>query len=103
MPIIHPQAWLMELRSCHAPALSWRERQVIAAAELGYTVAETAELMGREVPTIRHHLGAAQHKIFDLSEMTPSRALLGKWCREHYSCGMGPCAELIQQDQLFAS
>lgn len=103
MPVIRPQEQIARLRARHAPALTWREKQVIAATELGYTTAETAELIDREEPTVRHHLGEAQHKIFDLAEVTPSRALLSRWCREHYSCCMGPCLELIETDQLFAS
>lgn len=99
--IVGPRERLHRVRAWHARDLPWRQKQVIAALELGYTLEETAVLMDRSLPTVRRHVAEAEHRIFDVHDVIPHHGLLAKWCREHYDCCMHPYNELIANDQLF--
>lgn len=96
-----PRERLECIRSWHATALTWRQKQAIAAIELGYTLNETASLIDRTPATVRRHLADAEHRIFDTHDVIPHHGLLTKWAHEHYECCMTPCGELIANDQLF--
>lgn len=99
--IDHPARRLAEIRSWHAPDLSWRQKQAVVALAMGYTVGEIAALMRRTEATVRRHIAEAQSRIFDEQGVAAHHGLVAAWGREHLACCLLPASEMIANDQLF--
>ena len=91
---------ILDLRHVHF--LSELEMRCLAALEVGYTTNETAESLGVTDATVRRHLADIEHKVFDLTDVAPSRGKLATWVRRPFACCAQNAREMIENDRIFA-
>lgn len=51
--------------------------------------------------TVRRHLADLEHKVFDLTDIPPSRGKLATWVRRHFACCTRNAREMIENDRIF--
>ncbi len=98
---LEPERLLAVLDERHVPGLSRRQLQVLAAVELGYTVDAIAAGIARSPATVRREIADLEHRVFDLTGLTPNHTMLAKWTRQHYACCTAPCLRLFKDRQVF--
>jgi predicted transcriptional regulator len=99
--MLQPSELFVILDSTHVRFLSELEMRCLAALEVGYTTAETAEGLGLAEPTVRRHLAELEHKVFDLTNIPPSRGKLATWVRRHFACCAQNAHGMIEKDLIF--
>ncbi len=89
------------LDSRHVHFLSELEMRCLAALEVGYTTAEIADGLKISEPTVRRHFAELEHKVFDLTNIQPSRGKLATWVRRQFNCCTRDAREMIENDRIF--
>jgi len=89
------------LRELCVPGLSRRQLQILGACALGYSTQDTAVGLGLSRATVFRHVQLLQARIFDCTDLTPNRFLLGAWAYYQKDCCASVSWRLIENNQLF--
>lgn len=95
-PHLEPRTVLHVLEERHVRFLTEREATYLAHLELGYTNAEIAAALTVTEATVRRHVSGLAHRVFDLTDLSPTRDRLKAWTPRHFGCCTVAVAEMIE-------
>lgn len=93
---LEPRLLLRLLEERHLRFLNETDATYLAHLDLGYTNAEIAAALSVTEATVRRHVASLAHRVFDLTELPPTRDRLKAWTPRHFDCCTLAVAEMIE-------
>ena len=93
---LEPRTLLRLLEERHVRFLTETDATYLAHLDLGYTNAEIAAALTVTEATVRRHVSSLAHRVFDLTELPPTRDRLKAWTPRHFSCCTVVVEEMIE-------
>ena len=92
---LEPRMLLHVLEERHVRFLSETDATYLAHLDIGYTNAEIAAALTVTEATVRRHVSGLAHRVFELTELPPTRDRLKAWTPRHFGCCTLAVAEMI--------
>ena len=96
-----PAELLRLLRDLCVPGLTYRQLQILGGCALGYSTEDIAAGLCLSRPTVFRHIEILESRVFDATDLTPSRHLLVAWAYTQKDCCSAGAWKMIENHQLF--
>ena len=93
---LEPRTLLRALEERHVRYLTESDVTYLGYLDMGYTNGEIARALTVTEATVRRHVANLAHRVFDLTELPPTRDRLKAWTPRHFGCCTALVAEMIE-------